>query len=148
MQEQRRIIIERAFADHTPHRVICVSEQQQPVDLPLDVPCDWLNSSAWLQEPSFTQRYDLALLLPPADTPLADLHRLMAYSRDLLARRVLAFLPHQHDSSYSALAYTLQARHHPQESAWGFDILSYKQVPDWLNSRYWANPENFDRYRW
>ncbi|WP_221179020.1 DUF6231 family protein, partial [Pseudomonas chlororaphis] len=26
--------------------------------------------------------------------------------------------------------------------------LEYKQVPDWLNSRFWANPENFGKYWW
>ncbi|MGO3534472.1 DUF6231 family protein, partial [Pseudomonas helleri] len=24
----------------------------------------------------------------------------------------------------------------------------YKQVPDWLNARFWANPENFGKYWW
>ncbi|WP_221179227.1 DUF6231 family protein, partial [Pseudomonas protegens] len=27
-------------------------------------------------------------------------------------------------------------------------LLEYKQVPDWLNSRFWANPENFGKYWW
>ena len=29
-----------------------------------------------------------------------------------------------------------------------YDLLDYKQVPDWLNSRFWANPENFGKYWW
>lgn len=29
-----------------------------------------------------------------------------------------------------------------------FDIATYKTTPDWLNSRYWANPEMWDKYRW
>ncbi len=30
-----------------------------------------------------------------------------------------------------------------------YDLLEYKQqVPDWLNSRFWANPENFGKYWW
>ncbi|MCF3991384.1 DUF6231 family protein, partial [Pseudomonas aeruginosa] len=24
----------------------------------------------------------------------------------------------------------------------------YKQVPDWLNAKFWANPENFGKYWW
>ncbi|MDD3447840.1 MAG: DUF6231 family protein [Gammaproteobacteria bacterium] len=31
---------------------------------------------------------------------------------------------------------------------YGFDIATYKVTPDWLNSRYWANPELWDRYWW
>lgn len=29
-----------------------------------------------------------------------------------------------------------------------YDLLDYKQVPDWLNARFWANPENFGKYWW
>ncbi|MFP5429187.1 MAG: DUF6231 family protein, partial [Gammaproteobacteria bacterium] len=27
-------------------------------------------------------------------------------------------------------------------------LIGYKQVPDWLNARFWANPENFGKYWW
>ncbi len=29
-----------------------------------------------------------------------------------------------------------------------YAIESYQFKRDWLNSRHWANPENFDKYRW
>ncbi len=29
-----------------------------------------------------------------------------------------------------------------------FELSDYKTTPDWLNSKYWANPELFDKYRW
>ena len=29
-----------------------------------------------------------------------------------------------------------------------FDIASYKTTPDWLNNKYWANPELWDKYWW
>ncbi|MDH0747497.1 DUF6231 family protein [Pseudomonas sp. GD03842] len=29
-----------------------------------------------------------------------------------------------------------------------YDLLAYKQVPDWLNAKFWANPENFGKYWW
>ncbi len=31
---------------------------------------------------------------------------------------------------------------------WYFSLQTYKQVPAWLNNRFWANPELFDKYRW
>lgn len=31
---------------------------------------------------------------------------------------------------------------------WQFNLYDYKPRPDWLNAKYWANPENFDKYRW
>ncbi|MFY5624612.1 DUF6231 family protein, partial [Acinetobacter baumannii] len=27
-------------------------------------------------------------------------------------------------------------------------ILTYKHVPDWFNSKFWANPENWNKFRW
>ena len=29
-----------------------------------------------------------------------------------------------------------------------YAIESYQIKKDWLNARFWANPENFDKYRW
>jgi len=31
---------------------------------------------------------------------------------------------------------------------YGFDLATYKITPDWLNARYWAHPELFDKYWW
>lgn len=32
--------------------------------------------------------------------------------------------------------------------AWYFALETYKKVPDWLNNRFWANPELYEKYRW
>ncbi len=29
-----------------------------------------------------------------------------------------------------------------------FQLYAYKSPPDWLNNRYWAHPELFDKFRW
>ena len=29
-----------------------------------------------------------------------------------------------------------------------YDLREYKQVPDWLNAKLWANPERFGKYWW
>jgi hypothetical protein len=31
---------------------------------------------------------------------------------------------------------------------YSYAIDSYQGKKDWLNSRFWANPENYDKYRW
>ncbi|WP_435980492.1 DUF6231 family protein [Psychrobacter sp. DM4] len=31
---------------------------------------------------------------------------------------------------------------------WQFNLYDYKVLPNWLNSKYWANPENWNRGRW
>ncbi|MBE9533296.1 MAG: hypothetical protein IMF04_04165 [Proteobacteria bacterium] len=37
---------------------------------------------------------------------------------------------------------------HKQYQLFAYAIESYRPKRDWLNSRFWANPENFDKYRW
>jgi hypothetical protein len=32
--------------------------------------------------------------------------------------------------------------------AFGYDVATYKETPDWLNARHWAHPELWDKYRW
>lgn len=31
---------------------------------------------------------------------------------------------------------------------WQFNLYDYKQLPNWLNADYWANPDNWNKYRW
>lgn len=69
--------------------------------------------------------------------------------RDLLARRVLILASPQHTPLLRALGFSqIEQLEEADLIIWQFNILSYKQVPDWLNSKYWANPENWGKYRW
>lgn len=36
----------------------------------------------------------------------------------------------------------------PFLSLWQFNLYDYKRLPNWLNNKYWANPENWDKHRW
>jgi uncharacterized protein DUF6231 len=39
----------------------------------------------------------------------------------------------------------------PEDDAvniFSYDIASYNKKRDWNNSRFWANPQNFEKYRW
>lgn len=38
----------------------------------------------------------------------------------------------------------------PTDPSWVlyFDIHQYKDTPDWLNARHWANPQNWNKFRW
>lgn len=104
----------------------------------------------------WAQRFDLAVLYPDAAKPAATLKPLLARLRDLHARQLLAFIPVT-DSDWQAadglaLGLQRQARfedeHGVLREAWSYDIRTYKSVPDWLNPRFWANPEQWDRARW
>lgn len=97
-------------------------------------------------------RTDLALLILSGDTSAAA--QALARCRDLLARRVLVLVPAtlpEHGNDLRALAFQHHASFQGDEAlyeVWGYDIRTYKQVPDWLNPKFWANPEMWNKQRW
>lgn len=106
-----------------------------------------------LAEARLQGRADLAIarLEPGMDRVLA--RQLIAALRDLLARQMLVFVPEHllEDTALLGLALNRQARFEAdggEWQAWSYDIRTYKAVPDWLNPRFWANPENWDKFRW
>ena len=68
--------------------------------------------------------------------------------RDLLARQVLVLASLEYSPLLHSLGFSQVETFGSHTIIWQFNILSYKQVPDWLNSKYWANPENWDKFRW
>ena len=107
-------------------------------------------------------RFDLALIshtLEYLDRDAAA--RLIARLRDVHARRLIVILPmgpdweghksHWHKNSMLAYGFVhVGGRTHEGREVhfYAFDIDTYKTTPDWLNARYWANPELFDKYWW
>lgn len=102
------------------------------------------------------QRFDLALVVDCLEhLPKRDGLNLLGGIRNLNASRIavvadLAACAWQETDFYSL---ALQASERFQRddqvlTLFTYDLLEYKQVPDWLNSRFWANPENFGKYWW
>lgn len=117
-----------------------------------------------LMQQQTTERYGLACFwLPTLSLELLQQYipLLMRY-RDLYAAHLLLAL----DSTIDLKAYgftpfdilndqSLEFDHgDPTKSAissatlWQFNLYDYKQLPNWLNADYWANPENWDKRRW
>ncbi|UQY35666.1 DUF6231 family protein [Pseudomonas fulva] len=102
------------------------------------------------------QRFDLAVVVDC----LEHLQRkeglqLLGGIRNLNASRmaVLVDLPAcgWKDTDFFALALQVSERFARDEqvlSLFTYDLLEYKQAPDWLNAKFWANPENFGKYWW
>ncbi|WP_026470447.1 DUF6231 family protein [Alkanindiges illinoisensis] len=121
---------------------------------------------------AFTQRYDLAVIALyhsyyegnlAANNPALPINQPDSIAgsknqqllvqgitrlRDLLARRVLVLASPDFGATLHALGFSQIEQLSQDLVIWQFNILSYKQVPDWLNSKYWANPENWNKYRW
>lgn len=109
---------------------------------------------ALLSEP-WQQRYALAIAYLPDTLAATQAIHLLSSLRDLHAQQVLAFIPlnayHWQAADLLALGMQRHARFEQQQQiieAWSFDIRTYKAVPDWLNPRFWANPEKWGKFRW
>ncbi len=102
------------------------------------------------------QRFDLALVVDCLEhLPKRDGLNLLGGIRNLNASRiaVLADLSASgwQETDFYSLALQASERFARDEQVltlFTYDLLDYKQVPDWLNSRFWANPENFGKYWW
>ena len=103
-----------------------------------------------------TQRFDLAVVVDCLEhLQRKDGLQLLGGIRNLNASRmaVLVDLPAcgWKDTDFFALALQVSERFARNEqvlSLFTYDLLEYKQAPDWLNAKFWATPENFGKYWW
>lgn len=103
-----------------------------------------------------SRRYDLALLVDCLEhLPKRTALELLGGIRNLNASRmaVLVDLEACGWQATELFALALQASEHFQRGGqtltlFTYDLRDYKQVPDWLNAKFWANPENFGKYWW
>lgn len=103
----------------------------------------------------FTQRYDFALVnLFKEDVkkiPEHEIDQALVRLRDLFAKKMMLIADQFFEKKLRALGFS-QFVDTQQEvvgvQIWQFNILTYKHVPDWFNSKFWANPENWNKYRW
>ncbi len=131
-------------------RIICMGALPWPDTAPASIRLD---QTAVLQSAALPARAELAVARLEAGTMAREARQLIAALRDLLAQRLLVFVPENllDDTALIGLGLTRQARYELEGmawQAWSYDIRTYKSVPDWLNPRFWANPENWEKYRW
>ena len=102
------------------------------------------------------QRYDLALLVDCLEhLPRRAGLELLGGIRNLNASRVavladLAACGWQ-DTDFYALALSASETFRRDDQTlhlFTYDLHDYKQVPDWLNAKFWANPQHFGKYWW
>jgi hypothetical protein len=105
-------------------------------------------------------QHDLAILrntLEYLDKTRAGI--VLSRLRDLYSRRLLALAPIDReisdtmqstwcDSDLIAYGMKLLSSYPDGRHLYEYNILNYKNVPDWLNAKHWANPELWDKHRW
>ncbi|TBU94700.1 DUF6231 family protein [Phytopseudomonas dryadis] len=102
------------------------------------------------------QRFDLALVVDCLEhLPKRTGLQLLGGIRNLNASRIAVLVDLDasgwRDTDFFALALQASERFERGEqtlSLFTYDLLEYKQVPDWLNAKFWANPDNFGKYWW
>ncbi|VTL97058.1 Uncharacterised protein [Pseudomonas aeruginosa] len=103
-----------------------------------------------------SQRFDLALFVDCLEhLPQRRGLQLLAGVRNLNASRVAVLVDlgasDWNETDFFALAMQNSERFQREGQTltlFTYDLHEYKQVPDWLNARFWANPENFGKYWW
>ncbi len=84
----------------------------------------------------------------------SNLLQVIAKCRDLLAKKVLVECPTDfplQESDLLSLGFYRCAMTDSETGAtvfYIFDIKHYKPTPDWLNPKFWANPQMWDKFRW
>src|SRR5476651_300219 len=102
------------------------------------------------------QRFDLALVVDCLEhMPKRAGLELLGGIRNLNASRIAVMADLEacgwRDTDFFSLALQASERFARDEqvlSLFTYDLREYKQVPDWLNAKFWANPENFGKYWW
>ena len=145
---------------HRPTRLLFVAREPLPA-LQADVDAhpqgQLLHASAPHEDPTLlAERYDLVIVADCLEhLPLRQGRELLGGLRNFNTSR-LAVLVDLAASDWQATdfyALALQAserfaREGQVVTLFSYDLHDYKQVPDWLNARFWANPQNFGKYWW
>ncbi len=112
----------------------------------------WCDGASDLPEQEGGGRFELAIV----DTDSAvianepALSQLLAALRDRFARRVLVLDQRQAMglNDYLALGFERMPGAATDDRQFLFDPDAESRQREWNNARNWANPENFERYRW
>jgi len=133
---------------------LCIGQNLAQYNIHHSIQWTHFNLSEFLNLP-FTQRYDLGFVLLDTlemlDVTDQQKSQLLVKLRDLLAKRIVVTCQLKDEQLLRSLGFTQlidKTGHKNDFALWQFNILTYKHVPDWLNSKFWANPENWNKFRW
>lgn len=133
------------------HTALCIG---QKIDQNASIQWSYFSVTDFLNLP-FTQRYDLGFVLFDTEEmqTISDSQKsqLLVKLRDLMAKRIVVVSKLTDEKLLRSLGFTQlidKTTHDSNFALWQFNILTYKHVPDWFNSKFWANPENWNKFRW
>lgn len=145
---------------YAPNHVLQVGDSDLPA---LQAFCEAHPSSQLAKAPAgrlpadlAAQRFDLALIADCLEhLPKRTALELLGGIRNLNASRIAVLVDLSAcdwtETDFFALALQASERFKRDDQVltlFTYDLLEYKQVPDWLNAKFWANPQNFGKYWW
>ena len=148
------LMLEHLYAEQPIHTALCIGQNLSHYDHNQSIQWRYFNVTEFLNLP-FQQRYDLGFIWLNYNeflqiSPMQKAQVLVKL-RDLMAKRIVVAAQLDNEKLLRSLGFTRLLEHSQQAADfefWQFNILTYKQVPDWLNARFWANPENWNKFRW
>lgn len=121
----------------------------------LDKAIDWqvFTQHAFSQQ-AFSSRYDLAVIILSNDISIDT--QIIQRCRDLFAKHCLVVQNLSNAApSVDMMSFGFSRLHEQpiieddqQYQVWQFNLFDYKHLPDWFNSKFWANPELWNKFRW
>lgn len=156
MAEQNVItsMLDDLFKEQPIQTALCIGQNLEQYDNNQSIQWHYFSVTEFLNLP-FTQRYDVGLVLLDSQELLAisntQKSQLLVKLRDLMAKRIVVVSQLQDEKLLRSLGFTQlidKTLHDCDFALWQFNILTYKHVPDWFNSKFWANPENWNKFRW
>ena len=146
--------------DYSPKRLLVIGNSEIPALLAFQEANQNCviekQSAAPLAAHLASQRFDVAILADCLEhLPKNTAFELIAGIRNLNASRIAVLVDlnacEWQNTDFYALALQKSGdftRDKCTLTLYTYDLAEYKQVPDWLNAKFWANPENFDKYWW
>jgi hypothetical protein len=156
MAEQNVItsMLDDLFKEQPIQTALCIGQNLEQYDNNQSIQWHYFSVTEFLNLP-FTQRYDMGFVLLDSQELLAisntQKSQLLVKLRDLMAKRIVVVSQLQDEKLLRSLGFTQlidKTLHDRDFALWQFNILTYKHVPDWFNSKFWANPENWNKFRW
>ncbi|KAB0653497.1 hypothetical protein F7P73_06450 [Acinetobacter bohemicus] len=156
MAEQNVItsMLDDLFKEQPIQTALCIGQNLEQYDNNQSIQWHYFSVTEFLNLP-FTQRYDMGFVLLDSQELLAisntQKSQLLVKLRDLMAKRIVVVSQLQDEKLLRSLGFTQlidRTLHDRDFALWQFNILTYKHVPDWFNSKFWANPENWNKFRW
>lgn len=156
MAEQNVItsMLDDLFKEQPIQTALCIGQNLEQYDNNQSIQWHYFSVTEFLNLP-FTQRYDMGFVLLDSQELLAisntQKSQLLVKLRDLMAKRIVVVSQLQDEKLLRSLGFTQLIDRTLRDrdfALWQFNILTYKHVPDWFNSKFWANPENWNKFRW